>query len=730
MSSTPLLTNSFVSAYLEQCKTLVKTMTIKSGVSAESINDSLTLKYGSAAVDPELPETWKYYMNISGEYHPTDTTMRVVSLDNLQEIDFTKENLALHTATKEAYAYGTRYYYSLLNQYPNQDQLIIGILYPVDKTTAINATEGTILGWPSYLVESQEQSLMRELEEYIKLFIHRWVVKAFAITDSLYNTSYHVMLYLSLGPKLLNLRLKRCHTPEVHSFHVRQYLASHKYLNKYLPYLTLDQALYFYQNINYLMRNVGSTKNFDTLLKKILTDRRIPMSEYSIRQLNTFDEKLYPEITARRKPINDEFNVAEVSYIPVSDLFSKENDMAYGNGVYYDANSTDTLKAFQNSPSSVVQTKDLESNMVDYSDAIPDPLNRVLMRQWAYMSTHDLYNVSVNFKDPKTGENRTLYAQDALIYYLYISFTSVGHNVTKIPPYVNWKARNNPKPTLQQLLSVVDKKFVDLHDMAQQILDGQPDLVECVSIKQFYDVTYKIYQEAYKHWFLTSSVGDLEKRGMVEGMILRLYHDEEIYFKASETMTMSEWLVSVNMPTYNYTYDQAKELMSNIFLAATGLVLDDTKQLKNIQENLVSMMMELSSYSIQTIVEINDSAVIPLNWPAVRPGNFQVSTADNEYLPISVRVNDALVEVKQNEEINLTGGRIQGIAEAMQFQEAFVSIGANTVLNTKTEITYGVNVPALDISVTYDGHPQGYSGIDIFNSLSDDQKRQLMSADF
>lgn len=730
MSSAALLTNSFVNAYIVNCKTLVRTMTIKSGVSADSINDDLLLKYGPSAVDLLNPETWKYYMNISGEYHPTDTMMRVVSLDTLEEIDFTKENLAVHTATKEAYLYGTRYYYSLLNLYPNQDQLIIGILYPVDKTAAIDSEEGTILGWPSYLVEAQEQSLMSELEGWIKRFLHRWNVQAFAITDSLYNTSYHAILYLNILPKLLNLRLKRCHTSEVHSFHVRQYLASHKYLNRYLPYLTLEQSLYFYQNINYLMRNVGTAENFDTLLQKILTDRKIPMSEYSIRQLNTFDENLYPEITARRKPINDEFNVAEVSYIPVGDLFGKENELAYGNARFYEANSDPTLRDFQNSPSSVVQTKDLESNMVDYSDAIPDPLVHVLMRQWAYMSTHNLYNVSVNFKDPKSGELRTLYAQEALIYYQYIWLSSVGHNVEFIPPYVNWKARNNPLPSLATLLSVVDKKLYRLPGIAQQILDGQPEIVPCVSIRQFYDLTYKIYQESYKHWFLMSNTGDLEERGYIDGMVHRLYHDEEIIFQQSATMNMSEWLNSVNMPVYDYTYEQANELMTNIFLAATGLILDDTKKLKNIQQNLVNMMMELSSYSIQTIVEINDSAVIPLNWPAVRVGNFQTDVANEDYLRIDQRISDVAVVSKIDEELTLQGGRVQSVTESMQYQDISVDIGVSTVLETNTEITFGISVPALDIGVTYDGYPAGYSGVDIFNALSDDQKKQLMSAIF
>ena len=84
--------------------------------------------------------------------------MYVGSLDTLETILFSKENLELHPLTRESYQFGTRYYYNLLNKYPNQEFLIKGILYPCDINKAIEAEDGEILSYQSDLVEEQEET--------------------------------------------------------------------------------------------------------------------------------------------------------------------------------------------------------------------------------------------------------------------------------------------------------------------------------------------------------------------------------------------------------------------------------------------------------------------------------------------------------------------------------------------------------------------------------------------
>jgi hypothetical protein len=82
--------DSFIQSYIELNIKLAKTLVIKSETSANSINDNIRLNYGDI-VDLQDTTSWKYYKNISGQYHPLDRLMTVTSLDSLEEIPFSKE---------------------------------------------------------------------------------------------------------------------------------------------------------------------------------------------------------------------------------------------------------------------------------------------------------------------------------------------------------------------------------------------------------------------------------------------------------------------------------------------------------------------------------------------------------------------------------------------------------------------------------------------------------------
>ena len=133
--------NNYYDVYLDSALQLAESIVIKSDESARAINEALTIKYGKSIVDELYPNTWKYYLNLAGEYHITDPVIEVTSLDTLEQIQFTKQNLEEHTATKKAYQYGSVLYKELVDRYPDLRQLILGVLYPVDLNTAIaNAT--------------------------------------------------------------------------------------------------------------------------------------------------------------------------------------------------------------------------------------------------------------------------------------------------------------------------------------------------------------------------------------------------------------------------------------------------------------------------------------------------------------------------------------------------------------------------------------------------------------
>lgn len=722
----------FLKLYLELNKTLARTLSIKIDTHADSINTYLKLKYGNSIVDDNDKTTWKYYKNLAGEYHKTDTPMEITSLDTLEKIKFSREVLVEHPATIEAYQYETRYYRALVLQYPQQENLILGILYPADKAHAISSANGAIVSYPSYLVEPQEATLMVDLEDYIKRYLVRWDVNAFGLSESLYNCAQFAILCLNVYSKLINLRLKRCKTNEAHSFHINQYLASHGRLDRFTPYMTLEQVLYLYRDIRYIERNAGKVTQFKTLIDKLLTKRYIPIGEFSVRHLSEFDDNYYPTINVRRKGLNPLYNVPEVDYFSIEQLYKKEAKLAMDNVDYLDQHSTAITKTFQNSPSSIVQTKDLESSMYDYSNAVPDPLEPVLLRQWSHLSTTGRYDTYVTFKNPVTSDDITLTPLDAFIYMYYVFLRSIGLTIVSLPPYINIKHRIEPKVTVDKMLSVVDNRFIDLPGMAKQILSRQPLITKIHSVKTFFNLTHTLYEEGLLHWHTTSNTQDHYKRALVANMILTMYADTEIIFP-SETKDMDAWLTSKSLPVYTYTYDETQKLIKNIFMAATGLTIDSTKLLKNIQSALIGALSQLSSYSIQFSKEISDPNIRVLNWAAIRLGDPKMSLKANEFLPNEVSILG--YKGKQGRRIHLESMVDKGFNEYTVSAKTHFQINSTVESIAKLELgkTFEIQNKSFFMDVTYSAYDPNvssqtvFAGWETYLALSDQQKSQIKS---
>lgn len=726
--------NGYMMRYFEQNMLFSRTVVVKLKEAADLINEGLVSKYGSDSVNIHDPTTWKYYLNLSGQYHSTDRIMSVVSIDTLETIDFTFENLKIHTATAKAHRFGTRQYYSLVSQYPEQEMLINGILNPVDIDVAIASESGTILTYPEGLIEKNEVSLIAELEHYIKNQFHRWYNVQFAMSDNLFCAAFFTVLHTFILPKLLNLRLARCKTDEAHSFHVQMYLASHGELDRYLPYLSLKQALWLYRNISYLERNPGKMSQFVKLIQRVLTERGIPLGEYSVRHLDAFDENYWPEQIARIRLLNTDTNSLSRDYHSVQALYSKEINEAPDNTWYMDAQVDQDLMRFKTANSAITQTKVLHSSMVDYSNAVPEPFEIVALRQWCYMANNGLYDVVITFKDPKTSEPYSLFAKDAFVYLQYILMNAEGLRFEVFFEYLNMQQRIHPKPSIEDLLSVVDYQERDLRSIAELVLSGQPNIVPCYSVSSFYELVQKLTDEAYWHWYLISSTQDYYERALVENMIRRLYEDVRVQFEMSSPY-VGTWLNLNNLPEYNLDYTEAQLLAKEIFEAATGLKIDNARMLKNIQKAMIDLVTELSSYSVQYTREINDSDITPINWPAIRFGNQRQSQINTRNLPNGSLVLDGR---SHQEDRTYVPVNTEFGVEAKNCQTCYhkaIEIDPSSTVVTKAGFSTHIEnySPASFAAITYPGQDEaleemtGLPGYTSFDRLPESARLNLKS---
>ena len=350
------MSNSLYRLYRADVMKLAETIVIKHHMAGVAINNGLQDSGYKDTFDPNDMSTWKYYQNMAGIYHPSDRAkifainvaqkLFTVDIDgNPQglppgvaadkmlvkragdsgpvytnfELEYIDPDFNGDVAVANEYSYGSNYYKNLLALYGDFEDLILGILYPTPLSISIPAPNGCVLycggqyrrqlpsGRYAYLtrtdpgrskqtlVESNESSLIEGIQRYVDATYTRWYNHGYALTNDLYMASFIGNLSSHLPLAIMNHRLERCHTPEVYSYHVQEFLESHGRLAKYIPGLPLAQTLFLYRNVRYLETNIGKTSTFETLVEKLATPANVPLLGYSVRHnVDDMPESLFP----------------------------------------------------------------------------------------------------------------------------------------------------------------------------------------------------------------------------------------------------------------------------------------------------------------------------------------------------------------------------------------------------------------------------------------------------
>lgn len=653
--------------YYEVNLALARTVVFKMTVAAETLNQSqieyyadgnpLVINLDGTAWDETDPVTWKYYVNLAGNYHMTDQSMYVVSLDTQQEILFSKENLALHPKTKEAYRLGAKYQRLLVNKYPDQEDVIMGMLFPIPSIQdAIDAEDGTILRWDASLVEPQEYSLIKDLESWIKNQISRWYVDAYKQSDSYWLTFFHHLVYTGLLPKLLNLRDSRRQTYEVHSFHIKSFLAGYMGLDQYYKHMTLKQALYLYRNLPRLAYYVGHTNQFVELIENILTDRSIPVSAYNVRHYDrlanpktyfgNYKKDFSPVPTIQTEKLNSFVNYGETSLVTLEDAFTREMGVLYGTPDYYAAEEQEVVFAIRNNDGEKALTKDLVSQTIDYEGTLESEIRNITLSHWGYLSGNDLYNVPVTFKVPETGITYTMTTDVIFTYLYYLTLSYMGFSKTEIAgwlPY--WRCEKMSRkiddmvafkvelynllplsyrpPGVDELQSDKNKLFETIiTDLIARYVVTQDNILQ--STEDFYNICnfvneFQIYQRQ-----LASTFQFHPDRGYIRLISSRFYLDQIVELITTPSGYVADagftnaWLYEQALPSYEEilatqvqaSSTQSPEEASQLYLASFVSILyrEGTNSIglvepvdPDVHRAMINIMRALTSYNIQWI---------------------------------------------------------------------------------------------------------------------------------
>lgn len=601
--------------YRQKVLDLASTLVVKSKATANAINKA-TQRAGHQLNDND-PRTWKYYQNLAGQYHTSDTPMEVKSLDTLQTIAFTRTNLQLHSATLREYQYGSEYYRDLVTTYPDQEMLILGILNPVEMDVSIPAEDGTILHYNQALVEENETNLIPKLQEWTRSFMARWDVQAYALVDMLYASAQLWVLFTNIPNEIENIRFQNTHTIYAHSFHIREFLASQGRLDRYFDALNTEQRLWLYRNIRYIHLNVGKEETFQKLMYRLLTRRGFPLAEWGMEHnTRNMPGELYADVEFVRKNLNLEVISSGRDAITIPQMLDKEIPLAKSNADNLVEEIASVREEMENSSQNKLKTKALESSILDLTDAYPYTLSDFLLYHWAYLANKNRYNAVVTVDDPKTGNRLTLTVKDAFLAFLYSFNKARGQTLETLGDLNCLMIRRTPTPMFDELRGLVSKRVSDeLIRALYRDIYTMP--TQYISTDGFRDGVTRLYNNLMDQRTLWASRHDFKVRGELKVAALRMYGQFKIDLGGSKTYTA--WLREQGLQLDSYEDADLDLLADALLKAATGENEAVSLSLKESQGALLRLMAQLSSYSVQYMQTINDSPIKVVDWGQISP---------------------------------------------------------------------------------------------------------------
>lgn len=692
-------------SYKKQVFVLAKTLIVKHEEIAQSTNREA---FWSGHFDEVLhsdPRTWRYYMNLAGEYHQYDIdyllenygtpymTVRIPVANGSKEVAFTKdlfngENADVSLANE--FAMGSKLYNDIVTRYPELEALIIGILNPVDKEIAIAARNGEILHIDGFyksinpitgvkefttrvnksynvLIEPQEHNLIDKLQTYIYNYVDHWINAEYIVGNDLYTITTIGILYTQLPHVIMNIRLGNCRTTYAHTFHIKNYLESFGQLGRYVDFIPIESSLWMYRNAMFHEANRGKHLNFDAILKNLWTPNRIPMSAYSIRHhLSAMgQDNLLPQGMLYKEVLN--FSVPGISDDDrtVRDILEAQVPLARENHKDLNDKEAKIQNTINWGGDDRLQTKVLESEVMDLGEPFPFSLDHMLINHWGWAAHKGYYTGTIYVDHPLSNDRIGLTPLNAYILAIYCLNIGVADNEMETIPsmYFYDIPRTNkpsdlptdeffyPKPDLEKAYSWVDHTRTRKRKVEEVLGRHVPKFV-ATNRNSFYKNTYENYQERIRKYYAMCSTEDFKEQGDLHLVMGRCYWQG--FKEQLAEGTYAEWLRLLGINFDGFEKEDYLKLGLELVAEATGVDANKNNRRKWLQKAMVAILKHFVSYTVHIIEKYADGIVNYLGMQTVRLSNMQWTYAGMATLYHQLYMDyDARIKIKQTASIRI-----------------------------------------------------------------------------
>ena len=597
------------------CIHLSKSIVFKLNILPTNMNKTLEEK---GYVISSYEKEWKYYLNLSGEKHISNSDVKITALEDGNVYSLTKEFLDEFKYSREVLTEYGKYYDELIDKYPLDTEYINGCIIPVDIDVAISSPEGTILAYHSRYVEKQEVNLISDLEAYIKKVLYRWKIDKNSNFENLYAHTIAAITTINLPPVILNLRLKNINTPYVHSYFMDIYFKSNA-IGDEVYYLNKKSRFWLYRNLDYIKHNIGKNSTLHKLIDNIFTPNGIGISKADLVKLIGLDRNgnPYKEIVLQPKPYNPYYN--ENDKITIDDVLIKE--ILDNKSVIDELDDVDKIKDRNKDGLGDMGSNDENSKVVyiqmknNYS-FFPSKVDPIICH-WAYMLKYNILNVQKNFTDPNLSISSVNGLRVGSIREYVDPVTSVAYKLNGYTAFlVLLKLLLNLNGTQDVLIDkvkfngVLNKNFnvndLDIYEdgYSREIIKNIHNQIPEMPVSINRDEDFKAYMDKYFDfrtdlWIKMSNLQNPTISGNIK-LYGNFVEVEEYLNISSEKRTIDDILKDFDI---DYVLGNGYDLVLSIksLIKAFTTFVDDKDYYQEEAEKYKILLNKLTSYTIQPI---------------------------------------------------------------------------------------------------------------------------------
>lgn len=669
------------------CIKLAQTITINHPYAGKVINSRLDQEGYGRYTNNQDKLTWKYYQNMAGIYHAYDKIaihrinqlrglgltpgidqtkmiIRVASDDGTVEKEFTLDNISNPDADDVIaleYQQGTRLYDELVEIYPTFENLIKGILHPIPLMTSTTANDFDVLYAGGYyrtrlkglssrygfikgtapvykqikLVEEWEETLLSRIEEFSKIYFRQYDNPTYAEFNDLHIASSIGIFALNLPTLIMSIRNELTKTREVNSNHVQFYLDSFLNVGQYIPYLTRNQYMYLYRNVEWLSANAGKEKVLDELNLNILKERGIALIDYDVEHdIKPLPKTGETKVSFTRLYDRDSLLIDTKKNFNAKDIIELEREIARDNNI----NTTGQIKRVEtlgkNAPNSNTKTKIIETHFATTDRTSYISKEEFLFNNWAYSAINDEYRGIIVIQIPGSTTRLQLTVKNALYLFLYsYAKAGLGLDPKKLPKLFlhhipKTKTEAYTKEYLKSLTiakGYTEKEF-------NEIYDASPLERRYNSIRNFGILVNQHWDDYVDRNFAYHRNLDIDGSAELEMVCEAMYLNKSIELKLD--IDLDKWVDNLGYNISGLNNEALSELYRLLFSSVLSIDNDGIHSMENIHKALINVIKVFTSYNVQFITKTASKAASDVGFKLFRVNHVSTDFSSDDDLHI------------------------------------------------------------------------------------------------